>query len=83
MADVCKCQCHRQSILEVLNFVGVSVENDIEAVTACKSCENAHCPALLHTRLLTDPEPPTRDIALWVDPPVRQADGEKGDEAGG
>lgn len=74
----CLCNCHRETRL--VPFVGVSVENDIEAVTACTGCVNNHCAALLHTRLLTDPEPRCAEMAVWVDPPVSQSDGSEGPE---
>lgn len=42
MTDRCPCKCHDPATED-----GVLVTDVIEAVTACPSCLNDHCPALL------------------------------------
>lgn len=68
-ATLCHCGCH--SGASILAFHGVDVTDPIEAATACDSCRDSHCPALLD-----HPEPPpVREMAVWVDPPIDQGDG--------
>lgn len=74
--DVCKCQCHRQSILEVLNFRGVDTRDFVECVSACESCRWHHADVLT-----VGYEQGQREPTVWVDPPTPQADatGDKGE----
>lgn len=48
----------------------------IDAALACDSCRDSHCDALLDRHMANDPAPVIREMAVWVDPPINQADGE-------
>jgi hypothetical protein len=74
MRAMCLCACHASS--RITMFHGADVTDVIEAATACDGCRDAHCAALLDKRLANDPEPTFREMAVWVDPPINQADGE-------
>ena len=64
---ICYCACHADS--KIISFVPADLEDPIAAATACDSCRDAHCLALLPTRLANDPEPERREKFEWVDPP--------------
>lgn len=90
---LCRCLCHWDRDVPLLSYHGVNVDLDVErtggveTVTACQSCIDAHCSALLLTRLANDPAPERRERTPWIDelapkqdPPSAQADGGEGPE---
>lgn len=62
---MCFCACHADS--KIVSFIPADLEDAIAAATACDSCRDSHCLALLPTRLANDPEPEKREKFEWVD----------------
>jgi hypothetical protein len=80
---LCKCLCHNDPLGEfralfhqgryveamrvnrdmASNWEGVDVQSILEAAAACPKCLDQHCPALRE-------EKPTREKAVWHDPPL-------------
>lgn len=56
---VCKCACHSgATLLRLYQRPAVDVRSVVEAAVACRSCVDAHCPALLSMRLADEPSDP-------------------------
>lgn len=58
---VCRCQCHSYFAW----MVHPDAMPSIDAVSACPTCQNAHCGVLMETRVWWDAPRPSE----WVDPP--------------
>lgn len=62
----CFCRCHSEPDLteRAFPYAGVDVRDAVAAVFACRSCENAHCAALLDTTPLRPLVVPTRGMQV-------------------
>lgn len=87
----CLCLCHWDRDTPLITYHGVNIPLDvertggIETVTACQSCIDGHCSALLLTRLANDPAPERREKMPWIDQLApdkpKQADSDNGEGA--
>lgn len=61
---ICTCRCHATETASAFAHAGVDTRNAIEAVIACKACENSHVDALLETAIWGERVVPQRGVTV-------------------